>query len=229
MRSLLARPLLALAAKWIDDTVPAEKLQRFLVRRLRDFPLSGPAGGKEHLGTGIARDLARARRLAAQAGLLPPSEDIPSIPEQDAAPAPEEIRRWAQSVPDGKVVTAQRLVAGTGRWLDWMEAANHAEYEEFVRANLEGLLRHVEIRRNRCLQPLLPPGSPETHWLEKHDVAILFARASRRRGDLRFLNAALKLNDWAFSDHRRLRPGDRTARYLLALAEQEQALAELTA
>ncbi len=60
-------------------------------------------------------------------------------------------------------------------------------------------------------------------WLA---IAILFARAARRRGDLRFLNAALKINDWAYSPHRRIRPGPRRGRYLLSLAEQEMALAE---
>jgi len=57
-------------------------------------------------------------------------------------------------------------------------------------------------------------------------VAVLFARAARRRGDLRFLNAAFKLNDWAYPVHRRIRPGPRLARYLLSLAEQETAVSE---
>jgi hypothetical protein len=38
------------------------------------------------------------------------------------------------------------------------------------------------------------------------------------------LNPALKLNDWAYPVHRRMRPGQRLARFLLALAEQETAM-----
>ena len=58
-------------------------------------------------------------------------------------------------------------------------------------------------------------------------MAILFSREARRSGDLRMLNAALKLNDWAFPTHRRLPPSPRLARFLLSLAEQERAVREL--
>jgi hypothetical protein len=90
---------------------------------------------------------------------------------------------------------------------------------------LESLLRHVETRRRAGLR-LLSAREGGDPWMEWLAIAILFARAARRRGDLRFLNAALKINDWAYPSHRRIRLGPRLARYLLSLAEQETALAE---
>ena len=223
----MVRPLVALAAKCIDSTVPVGQLQAFLAMRLRQVRARYPADGNGQGGLQVAADLAEAWEIAVQVGLLPSSEPHAA---RHASPAPSgQLHRWVRCVPDGKVITARRLVAGTGRWLRAIEAVGADTHREFLDRSLEALLRNVEIRRQRCLQPLLPAADVNALWLEKHDVAILFASTARRRRDLRFLNAAFKLNDWAFRPHRRLAPGPRLARYLLALSHQELAAAELLA
>ena len=223
----MVRPLVALAAKCIDPTVPLERLQTFLAMRLRQLRAPCAADGNCQGGPRLAADLAEAWEIAVQAGLLPSSEPHTA---RDASPASsDQLERWVCSVPDAKVITAQRLVAGTGRWLRAIEALGVDTHKEFLDRNLEALLRNVEIRRQRCLQPLLPAADLDVLWMEKHDVAILFASTARRRRDLRFLNAAFKLNDWAFRAHRRLGPRPRLVRYLLALSHQELAAAELLA
>ncbi len=91
---------------------------------------------------------------------------------------------------------------------------------------LESLLRNVEVRRQRCLVPAGDKTAKEV-CLDKHRVALLFTTVSNRTGDCRFLNAALKLNDWAYPTHRRMRPCYCTATWLYSIALQEQLLFEL--
>jgi len=227
MKRLLIQPLVESAARWFDDTVATERLQAFLVQRLGDFRERCTAQGDRQIGGEAAADVARAWHLAVRAGLLAETAEQQAPCEPTDEPSLEEIRRWIEEVPDGKVVTPKRLVAGTGRWMNWIEETAAVEHREFLQWNLEALLRNVEVKRARCLQPVLPPASPQSQWLEKHDVAILFARSARRRRDLRFLNGALKLNDWAFPAYRRPQWDACSARYLLALAEQELTAAKL--
>jgi hypothetical protein len=89
--------------------------------------------------------------------------------------------------------------------------------DEVIRA-LEGLLRHVEVRRKACLS-LRRAENPMDRWYEVHDTAILFARTALRLGDLRYLNAAMKLNDWALRVHRRSVPADLLVRFVLSVSE----------
>ncbi|MCR4414982.1 MAG: hypothetical protein NUV77_21395 [Thermoguttaceae bacterium] len=222
----LVRPLVAASARWIDTTVPVEQLQAFLVRRLREFHARCAVVNVERLAPEVAHDAQEAWRLAAAAGLLQDSDEAIAT-EPPGSLSPDELVRWVEGVPEGKVVTAKRLFAGTGRHLAALEETRLSKYKAFLDRSLESLLRNVEIRRHGSLQPLVPPVTAEDAWVEKHDVAILFAATARRRRDLRFLNAAMKLNDWAFRSHRRLPWGRALSRYLVALAQQELAAKEL--
>jgi len=186
MKKILGRPLLSLVCKWLDDTIPIEKIQRFLESKESEV-----------------------------------AEDVAKVSLAD-------VQEWAANLPGGKVVSKAGLQADTGTYLDALEREGRPEDQEFLLTSLESLLRHVEVRRKKCFPNLDPPSSPERLWLEKHDIAILFCRHACRTGDLRFLNAAFKLNDWAFKTHERRTPTKPClARYRLALKEQERAVEEL--
>ena len=91
---------------------------------------------------------------------------------------------------------------------------------------MECLLRHVEVRRKDSL-PTLPTLADPDRQLIRHDIALCFVTATRRWDDIRFLNAALKLNDWAYRSYRRGSITQPLSRYLLALTECELALIEV--
>lgn len=88
--------------------------------------------------------------------------------------------------------------------------------------SLESLLRHIEIHRKASVN-LREAGSPLERWYEVNDTAILFARAACLQNDLRYLNAAMKLTDWALPVHRRSVPVELLARYVLAVSEVRRA------
>ncbi len=224
----LAYPLIMLAAKLIDQTVPQKQLRGLLLRGLEDLENRPAKDDCDAKRNDCTTETARMRQTVSEAGLLDDTriEDASVSDTSEGAPgiALEQLDEWIEKVPDGKVVTARRLAMGTGQWLDRIQSAGYEQHCEFVDRNLQSLLRHVEIRGAKCLHPLFPMATPAQQWLEKHDVAILFARSARRRQDLRLLNAAMKLNDWSYPSHRKMPV---TPRYLLALAEQEKSVLEL--
>ncbi|MDK2979797.1 MAG: hypothetical protein PWQ55_144 [Chloroflexota bacterium] len=115
------------------------------------------------------------------------------------------------------------LQPGCGRYLDVLSGTGPQ-----ADACLEKLLRHVEVKRRKALRKFNRELSAEDQWLERCDVCILFSRFARRRKDLRFLNAAFKLNEWYF---REISAASETVqvRQLLSLAEQEASAGELLA
>ncbi len=90
---------------------------------------------------------------------------------------------------------------------------------------LEHLLRHIEVRRRGCFQQRF--WQREDSWSMRHRAALLLSEYALRVKDLRFLNAALKLNDWAFPRYRRGSSRKNLPLYLAALHSQECAVREL--
>ncbi len=115
------------------------------------------------------------------------------------------------------------LRLGCGRYLDALSSTG-----EEADASVESLLRHVEVKRQRALRKFTRELADEAQWLERCDVSILFSRFARRRHDLRFLNAAFKMNEWYLKEIRGA-SGVVQARQLVALAEQELSAQELLA
>jgi hypothetical protein len=115
------------------------------------------------------------------------------------------------------------LQPGCGRYLDALSSSGTQ-----ADALIEGLLRHVEVKRQNALRKFSPILSTQAGWLERCDISILFSRFARRRGDLRFLNAALKMNEWYLKESHGASETVQ-ARLLLALAEQELSAQELLA
>lgn len=90
---------------------------------------------------------------------------------------------------------------------------------------MERLLRHIEVRRRGCFQKSV--SRREDTWSMRHRAALLLSEYALCVKDLRFLNAALKLNDWAFPRYRRASSRKNLPLYLAALHSQECALREL--
>jgi len=91
------------------------------------------------------------------------------------------------------------------------------------------LIRHVEVRRRQSLAfrgDVLPIGADPR--VERSRFALALVEATEIFGDLRYLNTALKLNDWQLR-HQRRREASATARlhYAVAIGRQERAMREV--
>jgi hypothetical protein len=99
----------------------------------------------------------------------------------------------------------------------------------YTREVCDRLIRHVEVRRLQSLafrREALPVGADPR--AERSRFALALVEATETFGDLRYLNTALKLNDWQLR-HQRRRAASATARlhYAVAIGRQERAMREV--
>lgn len=212
-------PLVELVESWLDDSVSAETYQRFLQRSATQLghaliePVDQASWAPE-----VSLALDNLRKTSFQL-------DAPSFQRVDPSfelPAREQALSWfEQHSAHGLVVkgTVERYTAAHLLTLIQEEGISEPKV---IGAFPEALLRHVELRRKNCLQLRGGHGLSE-RWFEVHDTAILLARWAGRSSDIRYLNTAMKLNDWALVVHRRSVPADLLARYMLSISEVQHA------
>lgn len=207
MKAIFASGLTQIA-RFFDDSIGVESINDFLRAELRSLSdQESPDQAKA--------DVRRANTLL--------SGEQPACTPRWTT---EECLQWRNSLTLPSVLSKGVLARGTGAALYSLDC--HGVERPFVDANLESLLRHVEVKRRQALQKISPAVEEDELWLERQDVAILFISATARRQDLRFLNAALKLNDWSYREYtKRRRNVSSKARFLLALAEQEGSMRSL--
>jgi hypothetical protein len=138
-----------------------------------------------------------------------------------------EYLTWKSGLWDGKVIRAGVVKAGTGFYLEYSEHKEENNQDSFLGDNLESLLKHVETKREHCLENFELISDGNSIWLERLNIDLLFTRTARLKKDPRFLNAALKLNDWYISYFQRKETLPEMIRFLLALVEQELVFKEL--
>ena len=132
---------------------------------------------------------------------------------------------WDDELIDRPVRRGQ-LVEGAAE--AWGAFTSNATREALAESpGLNSLLRHVEVKRQRALGFEAGVGKTQKLYLNRHRVAIAFLNCCAKTGDLRFLNAALKLCDWSEKKHRRMKPCACSAKWLHALAMQESMMGEM--
>ena len=217
----LAKWLLPPAIRWFDDSVPATELEQFLNANLQRVISTA--------NWQAAQDQGLVTRLRDHFGGPVPLAPIPDLATEQAALAAAQT--WLQATSSRNVLERGVLLVGSA---DELRVLLNAGLDPYARGwlddQLERLLRHVETRRQEALQQFSPALDKTTACLERHAVISLFLQITRVRNDLRFLNAALKLNDWALKAHRRLAADDpRLLRYVGNLVEQQALLNALEA
>lgn len=107
----------------------------------------------------------------------------------------------------------------------WLDKNGDPNQKKLVEVTMEKYLRHVEVKRKKSFYDT--GKTRQQLSLSHHETAILFCSYARIHHDLRFLNAAFKLNDWEFRRYEHGRTNPSMNLYLLALREQEAAVKEL--
>ncbi len=215
IKRLLER-LLAIAKRVVDDTIPEEELYAYIkhsLLRLEQHLQQGTLSvGEPHVweilqSTDQLREVGAASLPEIQAG-----ETSPSVKKQQADHGTDQT-----ALSHGKILveTVNSLLTAV-------------DQGELISASAENeteiLLRHVEIHRKAGLD-FIPTLSLHEKWRATASLSLLFTRVARLRDDVRFLNAALKLNDWAYMHYRKR--GEISLDYLCALMEAEVALGEM--
>jgi len=217
MRNWLAHVIERLAIA-MDDSIPASTVHSYL---------------RKHIDTVIPASL-DAQILIDQARIHaaflldnPFSEFTGEELLRDLLPVQEACTDWLENRRGERMVRWKGVQRGTSEHMLALFLDEDDALADEVYAWLQALLRHVEVRRKAALY-LLPDGDADPERIEQSQTAYLFSRAAIRWRDARFLNAALKLNDWSFPT---FRSGPRTVAgcwYVLALAGTEHTLEQMT-
>lgn len=216
-------PLVRVVASWFEDSVPREEYETFLRKSVAQL---GRAVGASTQRPAWAADLRLALSNFEQTSFALSDQTIAIDEDELAIPLPQPSREWLEKTRERGLVLGGTVERFSAMELLALLAQEDDLVLEEIRPLLDALLRHVEIRRKRSLQ-LSADQRPSQRWFEVHDSAILLARSARTYMDLRYLNAALKLNDWALPVHRRSVPADLLARYLLAVSEVRLAVEKM--
>jgi len=136
------------------------------------------------------------------------------------------VIQWFKDLKDGKIIEKGIIAEGTGANLDWLDE-NNEDLQGFTAMALESILRFAEVKRKKIINAF----SQKLTYVEKTReglrLSILLSRTSRRHKDLRYLNAAFKMNDWYYPIFRSAHSEESLIHYLLALTEQERSAAEI--
>lgn len=139
---------------------------------------------------------------------------------------PEEIRVWQTSLEKGRVMNKGVLRPQSASML--LTMLNSTEKDsDFLEENMEILLRHVEVKREQALHKYSDPLSKPACWEERCMAGLLFSAFAAQKNDWRFLNGALKLNEWLWKEYHRPFAGLPALPLLASLVEQEAAFREL--
>lgn len=150
-----------------------------------------------------------------------------------------EPRHWflvAKGVRYGSADLLRSAVGLLGREIrGGSPAASGPELRDYLRETLDRLIRHVEVRREAALgfaPESLPPEADST--LERLRFTLALLEGARVFADVRYLNTALKLDDWHLRVLRRdrgaasdPRVASRFLHYLVALSAQEEHMQEI--
>jgi hypothetical protein len=148
-----------------------------------------------------------------------------SMGEMESISDVNDAELWMGRLFDGHAISRNVVMVGAGENLDTLDS--HRSQEDFIRSEAERLLRHVENRRKKSLSQFSENLDKQQIFNEKAELAIFFSRYAKRHSDLRFLNAAFKLNEWLMGSYRKFHDKRSHAMFLLALAEQENSAGEL--
>lgn len=216
MRRWLAQGVERLAMA-VDDAVPEAVLRTYLQKHLRT---AKPSTQHEQILYNAASSFA-----SAFLDSLPPASDG-NGPLRTLLPSSAMCHAWLEEHKGERIVRWKGVQRGTSAYMLALFVDDDAARDE-VASWMQTLLRHVEVRRKLALQ-ILPEGDADPARIEQSQTAYMFSRAALRWEDARFLNAALKLNDWSFPAFRRGPRSEAGFWYVLALAATEHALEQMT-
>jgi hypothetical protein len=210
----------------LQPTLSESGIKKFIISRFNHL-IQKMNVDQSHAQENIFEELEKVQQILLKLGWIesPKLKIRPTFAEHSILR--KEIKKWKNELPEDKVVHNGIVCTGSGKYLDWIDAHCQPEERGFIKNNLDLLLRHVEIQRDHCLTRFEPAIDENQRWCEKQDIAILFSHHARRSQDLRFLNAAFKLNDWDYQRFFVLSYPALSSHFLLAFAEQEFAAQEL--
>lgn len=216
--------LSAVSNQFAETFLPPERIDAFISKECERLSAAIKKQKMVACDSVDQQNIRRIFHLAHQLGLL---TDAPVFKPQGQVErgSTSGTSDWQAVTVDGSLIHKGILIAGSASNL--LDAVRQERVDGFVEKNMELILRHVEVKRAKSLQKYEKEMDKAQIWSEKCCFAVLFARYARVKNDWRYLNAALKLNEWLWKEYRRPFSNKALLPFLTALVEQEYVLREM--
>lgn len=196
----------------------AGRINRFILKECQHLSAFVRLQGLDELNDLDLQYVHQVFDLTSQMGWVTSVPDLSSERRVADRSKPSQIDRLAAST-DGRLIHKSVLIPGSAAYL--LKVVRDGQMDDRLEKNMELLLRHVEVKRARSLQKYEKKMTRTQIWTEKCNYAILFSAYARQKKDWRYLNAALKLNEWLWKEYHRPFSSRPSLPYLTALVEQE--------
>lgn len=204
----------------LEGSLSASSIKDFVLKkydRLINEPLKGG---------GVDRELIELKTNMACLGWNGLEEPVQSEKKKNDEDERSNVYKWFNNLKNNRIIDQGIIANDAGANLDWLDEKNE-DLNGFTSMALESILRIVEVKRKKILKAFSRELTGDEEDREGLRISILLSRTSRRHDDLRYLNAALKLNNWYYPIFRSVTSGRTLLFYLLALTEQEKSAAEI--
>lgn len=133
---------------------------------------------------------------------------------------------WINTLENGRIINHGIIAENSGFFLDILDKRNENLNGPTI-AGIESLLKFFEVKRKKAIRAFQRELSPNRMILNGLQISVLFSRAALRHHDLRYLNIALKMNEWYLPIIKKESDTALIIIFLLAMTEQEIAALEL--
>ena len=216
--------LLSLSDSFTENYLQPEQIARFIQKQSRIlFQQITQKGIESFSGSEYEMLLRVSQRLP----VLRVDVSSQELKIEERKKSPEDYHAWQIALEKGRVINKGIFKSQSAVILLSMFDSEDKPVSEFLDKNMELLLRHVEVKREQALHRFTEPCSKQASWEERCIVGVLFSAFAEREKDWRFLNGALKLNEWLWKEYHRLFSGLSPFHLLATLVEQEVVFKEL--
>ena len=207
-------------ARSFEGYLSASEIKEFVLKKYYQLNIEPKKGER------VDSELVELKTNLANLGWIELEEPVQSEKKNTDEDERSNVYQWFNNLKNSRIIDQGIIANGAGANLDWLDEKNE-DLNGFTSMALESILRIVEVKRKKILKAFSQELTSDEKIREGLRISILLSRASRRHDDLRYLNAALKMNDWYYPIFRSAVSGKSLIYYLLALTEQEKSAAEL--
>ena len=221
----MTKVLLAFDEMFEETYLNPERIQAFIWRHAESLIHDSAAFGEKTASDEDAALLFHAMEMLPHIGIEIQTGGQPQAGKV-SLPSNVKIQAWVDHL-EGERILHKGIAAAGSAYMLWKMLLSEQRNDAFLEQNLEVILRHVEVKRKHALLRYSGELTCAQIWRERCGYALVFSRYAMIRQDWRFLNAALKLNEWLWKEFHSPFSTRAVLPLLASLVEQEYAFQEL--
>ena len=178
MKKFFFKTILNIGSKFIEDSIPTERIHQYINDHITHLLGRLEKEDKALIPNDELNSILNIKNICERSNFLKEKPVWPNLPRRTEATPKMEFDNWFKSLKENKVILKGHISTHSGKFLNYILSSNKEQYKNFIKDNIEALMRHIEIKRKDSLHMFDQDLNKESLWIERHEIAILFARSS---------------------------------------------------